>query len=179
MKSSLIYPLLAIGLGLSTVSLRAEGEPKAATEAPAVSPESKALIEKLFEICDTANQYDTALVQGFDAAMDAQAEHMPVEMKAKMAKGMQKVKDLMLAEMGWAKVKDQMMGVYAEVFSAAEIEGIIKVLDNPVAKDYFKKMAKLQPKMASFAQSKTQELTPKIMEIMQEAMGEGDGGGEP
>ena len=177
MKSTLLNSLLAAGLLVLPLTVLAEGEPKAALEAPAVSPEYKALIEKLFEICDTANQYDTALVQGFDAAMDAQAEQMPVEMKAKMAKGMQKVKDLMIAEMGWAKVKDQMIGVYADVFTAEELKGIIKTLDTPEAKDYFKKMAKLQPKMASFAQSKTQELTPKIMEIMQEAMA--DGGGEP
>ena len=175
MKSTLLYPVLAFGLSLMPLSLRAEGEPKAAAEAPAVSPEHKALIEKLFEICDTAEQYDTALVEGFDAAMEAQADQMPVEMKAKMAKGMQKVKDLMIAEMGWAQVKDEMIGVYSEVFSAEEIRGIIKALDTPQAKDYFKKMAKLQPKMASFAQSKTQALTPKIMEIMQEAMAEGEG----
>ena len=175
MKSTLLYPALAVGLFLSPVRLPAEGEPKPAVEAPAVSPEYKALIEKLFEICDTAEQYDTALVQGFDAAMEAQAEQMPAEMKAKVAKGMQKVKDLMIAEMGWKKVKDQMIAVYAEVFSAEEIQGIIKALDTPQARDYFKKMAKLQPKMATFAQSKTQELTPKIMEIMQEAMGEGEG----
>jgi hypothetical protein len=40
-------------------------------------------------------------------------------------------------------------------------------------------MAKGMRKMAGFAQSKTQELTPKIMEIMQEAMAEGDGAGGP
>lgn len=179
MKTTLMYSLLAVGLLVSPVSLRAEGEPKAAVEAPAVDPEQKALIEKLFEICDTAQQYDTALVSGFDAAVGAQAEEMPAEMKANMAKGMQKVKKLMIDELGWEKVKDEMIAVYAQGFTVAELQGIVKSLDNPEAKAYFKKMATLQPKMMSFAQAKTQELTPRIMEIMQEAMGGGDAGEEP
>ncbi|MFM7180426.1 MAG: DUF2059 domain-containing protein [Verrucomicrobiales bacterium] len=176
MKSKLFYSLFAASLVLSPVGLRAEGEPKPAVAAPAVSPEQKSLVEKLFEITDTAEQYEAALVHGFDGAMQAQAEQMPAEMKAKMAKGMQKVKDLMLAEMGWDKVKDHMISAYADTFSAAELEGVVKALDNPDSRAYFKKVGKLQPKIMAFAQEKSQALTPRIMAIMQEATG---GGAEP
>jgi hypothetical protein len=135
--------------------------------AQAATPAHIAKINKLFEVLQMQKLYEA----GLQAQVDAMNRMMPMEgmtadQRAKMEASMKKVKDLMLTEIGWAKVKDEFVNVYASHISEDEADKIIKLLDSETGKLFVSKQLVVVPESSTIVQSKTQALAPKIMAIM-------------
>ncbi len=139
---------------------------------PAPSAGHLAKVNKYFEVCQMQKQYETGLISGFESAsrnMGA-GNAMSDEDKAKMDAGFKRVKELLVGEIGWAKVKDDMAKLYARHFTEEELDKIIKLLDNETGRMFVTKQIKILPESLNLAQGKVATLMPKVMEIMQEEM---------
>jgi hypothetical protein len=135
----------------------------------AANPEHLAKINKFFEVTQMQQQYEMNLTARFSAFPGAaNLEGMPEEDRAKYEQMMQRVKDIVVAEAGWSKVKDDMAELYAKHYSEEEIDKILKLIDNDTGKMLYRKQIELLPDSVAYAQKRMQELAPKIAAILSE-----------
>jgi len=128
----------------------------------------KALLERLFEATKQQVTYEKAMTGGFDAALNS--DMLPTDQKEKMAKGMERVKALMLEKMGWEVMKDEMYTVYAKHYSKEDLEKIVPALESEGAKAYFEKSVELLPEAMALGQKRAAAIQGDIQKIMMEEM---------
>lgn len=140
-------------------------------QAAAPTPAHLAKVHKLFGILQLQKQYETSLVAGFESATKmGSLDSLPEDQRAKIERGTARVKEMMVTEVGWDKVKEDMAGLYAKHFTEAEVEKITKMLDSDTGRLFITKTLGLLPESLALAQTKAKALMPKAMEIMQEEM---------
>ncbi len=141
------------------------------TGAQAATPSHLAKINKFFEVTQMQKQYETGLIAGFEGATRmADLSAMSPDERAKLEKATKRVKEFLLAEMGWPKVKDDLAELYAKHFSEEDLDKITKLLDNETGRMFITKQIALMPESMTYAQTKVQALSPKIATMMQEEM---------
>jgi hypothetical protein len=156
-----LFLVLTLGLFSSFLATAQDSQPSASFVAA---------IEELFELSNQSEQYEIALVAGFETGLGNAAANMPAELKPKMDRAMAKVKEYMLKEMGWDKVKPDMIKLYSEHFNEEEIRSVIPLFQNPKMKSFVTKQMKLLPDSMQIGASKAAALQPQIMKIVQEEM---------
>ena len=138
------------------------------------SPESqRAAMERLFKVMKLDKQYETSMLAGFEAGLGMSGDtlsKLPPEQKAKMEKGVAKIKARMVEMMGWEVIKDDMAALYMKKFSEAEAVAIAKMLETPTGQMMISKQLELLPEGMKLGQRKAQALMPEIMRIMTEEM---------
>lgn len=141
-----------------------------ASQAPAATPEHLAKINKFFELTRMQEQYEANLTMGMTVSPQAILRGwMPEEERGKMDKTLQRARDLLVNEAGWSKAKADLAELYAQRYSEAEMDAILKILDNETGRMLYAKQAELVPETAAYAQRKFQALGPQLMAILSES----------
>ncbi|MDO5625902.1 MAG: DUF2059 domain-containing protein [Pseudomonadota bacterium] len=151
--------------------------PLAATAAPP----SDASIEELMRITKAEATAD---------ATKAQLEPMMRSMMADMKRGDKltpeqqrafeqfpaKFADLMREEMGWAKMKPQMVELYREVFTQEEVDGQIAFYSSPTGQAVIAKMPLLVQKSMVMTERQMQAVMPRLQAAMEQALADAKAG---
>ncbi|MGA2864789.1 MAG: DUF2059 domain-containing protein [Verrucomicrobiota bacterium] len=130
-----------------------------------------AKVSKFFDITQMEKTYETSLTAGFEgAAHMGDTSAMPEEERAKMEKALKRVKEFLVTEIGWSKIKEDMAKVYAKHFTEDELDKVIKLLDSETGRMFISKQIGLLAESMALAQSRAQALMPKVIAMMQEEM---------
>ena len=81
--------------------------------------------------------------------------------------------DLILAEMSYENIKSEYVAIYAEVFTAAELQGLLAFYRSPVGRSWAEKQPEVNMRLMQITQSKMAKLMPRIMEEMTKTMPQG------
>ncbi|MBN8418193.1 MAG: DUF2059 domain-containing protein [Verrucomicrobia bacterium] len=158
MKNILILATLALCLTTARADLTASHE---------------AAIEKLVVALQVQKQFENNLILGFEAGMGLSSDQikaMPPEMQQKFATGMEKVKTTILEQMGWAKLKPEIITIYGKNFTEQEAKDVAALMESPAGQLFLGKQLKVTADLMKETQAKMKILQPQIMQIMQEEM---------
>ena len=173
-----IFALLPLVVLLSTSFAQDKPPAPAPTELVEKTFETSAghklEIEKMLELLKTGASYERGMLVGFETATGLHTEQfqlLPAEQRAKITSSTEKAKKYMLSEMGWPKVKDSIVGLYAKTFSEVEARSINKLIDSEAGRLLMTRQLDILPDMMRVGQAKSQEMMPGLMKILQEGMG--------
>ncbi|MCX6850848.1 MAG: DUF2059 domain-containing protein [Verrucomicrobia bacterium] len=133
----------------------------------------QAAIEKLVVALQVQKQFESNLILGFEAGMGGTADQikaMPPEMQQKFATGMEKVKTAILEQMGWAKLKPEIVVIYGKNFTEQEAKDVTALMESPAGQLLLGKQLKVSADLMKETQEKMKVLQPQIMQIMQAEM---------
>lgn len=130
--------------------------------------ESRTAAARLLDVLQMAENFDNSIKQaiqmqnGMLDQMDL-SEEEKVETKKCMEKSMQIVMD----KFSWANMKEMFVDIYAEVFSAEELQGIINFYESPAGQKFVVK----QPQLTQVTMQKMQGIMVEMMpEIQKETL---------
>jgi hypothetical protein len=83
---------------------------------------------------------------------------------------MTRVKELMIAKMGWETMKPSIVALYGATFSQAELEAVLPLMRDPAMKAFVAKSAPLAAEAAKMGGEKAKTMQADIMKIVQEEM---------
>lgn len=133
----------------------------------------QAAVEKLLVVMQVQKQFENNLILGFESGLGANSEQiksMPQEQQQKFAAGIEKVKAAMMQEMGWEKLKPEVVAIYGKAFSEQEAKDAAALMDSPAGQLVIGKQVGMASDMFKIAQDKMKLLMPQIMQIMQAEM---------
>ncbi|WP_164886970.1 DUF2059 domain-containing protein [Piscinibacter defluvii] len=81
-----------------------------------------------------------------------------------------KFTDLMREEVGWQKIKPDIVLVYSETFEQEEIDGLIAFYRSPVGKAFVAKTPIVMQKSMALTQTRMQSLLPRMQATMEKAV---------
>ncbi len=126
--------------------------------------DSRASAEQLLEVLKMGDNFDNAMqqVSGMQKSilsqMDLSEEEMVVAEKA--AQSSMKVT---MEKFSWANMKEMFVDIYAEVFTAEELDDIIAFYESPQGQKYVEK----QPELTRVTMQKMQAVMAEIMPEIQ------------
>lgn len=135
------------------------------------TPETLGLAEKLMNQLEVQKTMETAFQQ-ISKMQDQmmQSSTLTPAQKEKQATVREvvnaEVKDLM----NWDKIKPRFIAIYAETFSADELQGMIDFFKSPVGRSWIEKQPAIQAATMQQMQGLMMEIQPKIMEAAKRAM---------
>lgn len=136
----------------------------------AVEPAHQAALEKLFVALHMEEQYEISMTAGFEASLGGAVTQMPAEQQPKFKAAMEKVKDFMKAEMGWAKMKGEMVEIYAKKLTLDDIQAVLPLLEKPEFQKLVNQQIGILPDTVKLGAEKAAALQPQIMQIVQAEM---------
>jgi len=136
----------------------------------ALEPAHEKAIEELLELSNTAKSYEASVIGAFESSIANSAAQLPPDQKPKFDRAMTRVKDLMLAKMGWATMKPEIVALYGATFSQAELDAVLPLMRDPAMKAFVAKSAPLAAEAAKMGGDKAKALQSEIMTIVQEEM---------
>jgi hypothetical protein len=138
-----------------------------------LTPSHQAAIEKLLTVMQVQKQFESNLLLGFDAGMGSTSEQiksLPQEQQDKFAKGIEKVKAVMMEQMGWEKIKSEITAVYGKNFSEQEAKDVAAMMESPAGQVLASKQVTVAADLMKVTQEKMKVLQPQIMQIIQSEM---------
>lgn len=75
------------------------------------------------------------------------------------------IMDMIKAEMSWDSLKDDYIAVYAETFTAQELQGLVDFYKTPVGQSFIAKQPELMRRSMEISQRQMSELMPRIREL--------------
>jgi hypothetical protein len=99
--------------------------------------------------------------------------------RALQEKVMDRTMKLVAEELTWDKMRDSFVEVYAETFTAEEMEGLTAFFRTSVGRAYVAKQPELMQRTAAVTQRVTAGLVPKLIALQAEIMREERGGAKP
>lgn len=138
-----------------------------------LTPSHQAAIEKLLTVMQVQKQFESNLLLGFDAGMGSTSEQiksLPQEQQDKFAKGIEKVKAVMMEQMGWEKIKPEIVAAYGKNFSEQEAKDVAAMMESPAGQVLASKQVTVAADLMKVTQEKMKVLQPQIMQIIQSEM---------
>ena len=138
-----------------------------------LAPSHQAAIEKLVTVLQVQKQFESNLILGFEAGMGTssdQIKSLPQEQQDKFAKGIAKVKTVMLEQMGWEKLKPQIVAIYGKNFTEQEAKDVSTLMESPAGQLLLSKQISVAADLMKETQEKMKVLQPQIMQIIQSEM---------
>lgn len=138
-----------------------------------LTPSHQAAIEKLLVVMKVQKQFENNLILGFESGLGASLDKiqaLPQEQQQKFTTAIEKVKIAMLEQMGWEKLKPEIMAVYGKNFTEQQATDATALMESPVGQMIVDRQITMASDMFKVAQEKMKVLMPKIMEIMQAEM---------
>lgn len=120
---------------------------------------------------ETMKTMMTAQIQQMQKQLPAAAARGP-EAQALQERMMERTMDLVSEELGWEKMRESYIDVYAETLTEEEMEGLITFFRSSVGKAFVKKQPELMQRAAAVTQQATAGMVPKIMALQAEVMKE-------
>jgi hypothetical protein len=111
----------------------------------------------------------TQIQQAVTAQMDAMT--IPEDQKEQAARMQKKMIDLIFEELSWKNLKDDMINVYADVFTQEELAGLINFYRSPLGQALVEKGPELSKRTIAVSQSHAQSLMPRIQQMMEDEVG--------
>lgn len=133
----------------------------------------QASIEKLLTALQVQKQFESNLILGFEAGMGVtsdQIKAMPEEQQKKFATGIDKVKTTILEQMGWAKLKPEVVEIYGKNFTEQEANEVTALMESPAGQLLLGKQITVTADLMKVTQEKMKVLQPQIVKIIQEEM---------
>jgi len=78
------------------------------------------------------------------------------------------VMGIITKDMGWDKLKEDFIGMYAAVFTKEELEGITAFYKTPVGNSFIRKQPELMQKSMELSQKQMAMILPKIQKALQD-----------
>ena len=138
-----------------------------------LTPSHQAAIEKLLTVMQVQKQFESNLLLGFDAGMGSTSEQiksLPQEQQDKFAKGIEKVKAVMLEQMGWEKIKPELIAAYGKNFDEQQAKDVTALMESPAGQVLISKQVTVAADLMKVTQEKMKVLQPQIMQIIQTEM---------
>lgn len=132
-----------------------------------------AAIEKMLVVMQVQKQFESNLLHGFDAGMGSTSEQiksLPQEQQDKFAKGIEKVKAVMLEQMGWEKIKPEIVASYGKNFTEQQAKDVTAMMESPAGQVLVSKQVAVAADLMTVTQEKMKVLQPQIMQIIQSEM---------
>lgn len=127
---------------------------------------------------ETMKTVMAAQIQQMQRQLPAAAARGP-EAKALQERMMERTMDLVAEELGWERMRESYVDVYAETLTEEEMEGLIVFFRSPVGRAFVKKQPELMQRAAAVTQKATAGMVPKIMALQVEVMKEMRDNAEP
>jgi hypothetical protein len=138
-----------------------------------LTPSHQAAIEKLLTVMQVQKQFESNLILGFEAGMGGTADQikaLPQEQQDKFAKGIEKVKAIMLEQMGWEKIKPELIAAYGKNFNEQQAKDVTALMETPAGQVLISKQVTVAADLMKVTQEKMKVLQPQIMQIIQTEM---------
>lgn len=140
------------------------------TSMPAVETpvmDSHAAAEKLLDVLNMDDNFDASMQQAIQmqSSMFDQM-NMTEEEKAVAKESMQGTINVTLEKFSWENMKGMFVDIYAEVFTAEELQGIIAFYESAEGQKFVEK----QPQLVQVTMQKMQGLMAKLMPEIQKEM---------
>ncbi|MBT3602723.1 MAG: DUF2059 domain-containing protein [Candidatus Latescibacteria bacterium] len=149
MKKTIVA--FAIGFSLFIGSAQAQvAAPPELGSAP--NPEHLKLAEKLV----TVMELQKTIEQSFNSI----TKMLPGQASPSAAQ--KQVIDMIMKELDWKNFKTDYIQLYAEVFTEAEIKGLIKFYESPAGQAFVKKQPELNQKSMMLSQKMMMKIMPKL-----------------
>lgn len=124
----------------------------------------EAQVSQSFEAAKAAIPVQMKQMQSFlPAGPNGEKRGLPTEQTTKMM-------DMLATEMSWEKVKADYVALYADTFSAAELEALLAFYRSPVGKSFVEKQPLLTRKSVAMSQKAMLRLMPKIIAMSAESV---------
>jgi hypothetical protein len=133
----------------------------------------QAAIEKLLTVMQVQKQVETNLISGFEAGMGGSMEQiktLPQEQQDKFAKGIEKVKAVIVEQMGWEKIKPEIIASYGKNFTEQEAKDVAALMETPAGQLLVGKQVTVAADLMKMTQERMKVLQPQIMQIIQTEM---------
>jgi hypothetical protein len=76
----------------------------------------------------------------------------------------EEIHDLLAKELSWESSKDELVAIYASIFSTQELRGLVEFYEGPIGQVYVLKTPDLMAKTMEVAQKRVAALTPRLQE---------------
>lgn len=115
-------------------------------------------------------QVDKALNQSFDSVKDMQKQMITkfgkdVPNQALVIETQNKIMDVLKAELSWENLKPEFEKLYAETYSAEELDGLLKFYQSPLGKKFIEKQPEMQRKTMFMVQQMMMRVMPKVQAL--------------
>jgi hypothetical protein len=97
---------------------------------------------------------------------------IPDDQKDRFAKYHKRLMDFVNEEMSWERIKEDVMDVYASVFTQEELAGLITFYRTPFGQALVTKTPELMTQMMAIMQSRMHSLMPRIKHMAEDALEE-------
>ena len=130
----------------------------------------EAQVSQSFEAAKAAIPAQMKQMQSFlPAGPNGEKRGLPTEQTTKM---MDKMMDMIATEMSWEKVKADYVALYADTFTAAELEELLAFYRSAAGKSFVAKQPLLTRKSVAMSQKAMLRLMPKIIAMTTESAAE-------
>jgi len=127
----------------------------------------EAQVSQSFETAKAAFPAHMKQMQSFlPAGPNGEKRGLPTEQTNKM---MDKMLGMLATEMSWEKVKADYVALYADTFTAAELEELLAFYRSPAGKSFVAKQPELARKSVAMSQKAMLRLMPKIIAMTTES----------
>lgn len=163
-RGGIIVATLALSLGLATHG-------RAQNQENEIDPEVSTAAKQLLETLEVRKSLEPALA-GITQMQEALLNQQNLDDEQ-----IKKAREIMAISMEeaekaleWENLEGMFVRIYSKVFSAEEINELIKLFESPTGKAYIKKQPELQAATMQEMQTLMLELMPKIQEKTKEAI---------
>jgi uncharacterized protein len=159
MKTNIVLLLAILALA---VPLHAEDQQPSQTAV---------LAEELMTLFQIDKNMDAALQQvGKMREQMAATKDQTPEAKAKQQQMSEAINKEIKSVMSWEKIKPMFISIYAETFTAEELQGMITFFKSPLGRKWIEKQPQLQMATMQKMQAVVMEMQPKMQEAIKRVM---------
>ena len=139
--------------------------------AQSATPESRAASAKLLEVLRMAENFDSYIQQAIQMQRGVLDQmDMSTEEKEQAKKGMEKSMQPVLKKFSWENMKGTFADIYAEVFTAEELNGIIEFYESPAGQKFVEKQPQLTQVTMQKMQGVMAQMMPEIQKEVEKTM---------
>jgi len=155
-----IIGLIAVGWVLSGVVV------------PAQESSRRALAEELLNVMNVKVSIENSFAM-IKRMIPAQMEQMrqstgQTNLPANVGSGQEKIMDMVSQELNWDNLKDSYVTIYAESFTAKELQGAIAFYKSPEGQAFITKQPELMKRSMELTQKLMAKVMPKIQAMTKE-----------
>ncbi|MFA6102880.1 MAG: DUF2059 domain-containing protein [Victivallaceae bacterium] len=132
---------------------------------PADAVKNRELAEKLLDTM----KISAAMTRSLDMMKKMQLDIMSNRLKGKDLQNMEELNrammELVTRELSWEKLKAPIVNIYAESFTAEELDAMVKFYESPIGKKLMDKQPEMQQKTMKLMQSIMMKLLPEMEKV--------------
>lgn len=118
------------------------------------------------------DSYSTQVEASLRAGMQHElaGQTLNTEQRAIMTRMQDRMVALMREEMDWKRMEPQIIELYRNTFTQAEVNGMLKWYTSPTGKSVVGKEPLVTQQMSDYAQERVQDVVPKLMQLQKDTI---------